>query len=181
MRLFVAVFPPMEVREALASAAGGLRVSGEVRWVRSENVHLTLKFLGEVPDESTAHISRALGALAGRHEPFGLVPSGFGGFPSGRKARVIWAGTRGDVEALAALAEDLESSLEPLGFEREKRPFSPHLTLGRARRRPVRVEVERDSPETGFPGFRVEEVVLVESETNREGARYTPLETFGLG
>ncbi len=176
MRLFIAIFPPTEIRESLASSTSGIRVEGGARWVRSENIHLTLKFLGEVSDEAEG-IASALREAASRHAPFELAPSGFGGFPSERKTRVIWAGAKGDIHPLRDLAEDVEASLEPLGFERESRRFSPHFTLGRAKRRPVKMEIEN---EPDIPAFVVEEILLIKSETKKEGAVYTPLETFRL-
>jgi RNA 2',3'-cyclic 3'-phosphodiesterase len=177
MRLFVAVFPPVETRKALASSADGLRVEGDARWVRAENIHLTLKFLGDVPDGKAGEISAALESVAGRHAPLELAPSNFGGFPRMEKARILWAGAKGEVESLRALAEDVEDSLEALGFERESRDFFPHFTLGRAKKRPVKVEVEG---ETDFPAFTAREIILVKSETKKEGAVYAPLKTFRL-
>ena len=175
MRAFVAVFPPSEVREALAGAARELPVVGEVRWIRPENVHLTLKFLGDVPEDDLDRIAKALDSLSPRHGPFEARLSGFGGFPSARRARILWAGIGEGSEPLRALARDVETSLEPLGFEREDRAYVPHLTLGRARGRPVSLEaVETPSP---IPGFRVRSVELVESVLGGGGAAYSTLAT----
>ncbi len=177
MRLFIAIFPPMGIRDSLASSTNGIRIEGGVRWVRQENIHLTLKFLGEVSDETARGIPAALGKVTARHAPLELAPSRFGGFPSKRKARVIWAGSKGDVHPLRDLAEDIEASLEILGFEREARPFSPHFTLGRAKKRPVKMEIES---EPNIPAFEAKEMLLIKSETKKEGAIYTPLKTFRL-
>lgn len=177
VRLFVAIFPPPEIQKALAASTSGLRVGGDARWIRPENIHLTLKFLGEVSETAADEISDALRKSAEKHSPFELSPSGFGAFPSERRARVIWAGADAGLEPLRALAEDIESSLEPLGFGRENRGFSPHLTLGRAKKRPVKVEVAHEAE---IPGFEAKEIHLVKSETKKEGAVYTPLETFRL-
>lgn len=178
MRLFVAVFPPPEIQKALAASTSVLRIEGDARWIRPENIHLTLKFLGEVLEDGAANeIADTLEKIAGRHNPFDLSPSSFGAFPSEGKARVIWIGAKGGIEPLRALAEDIETSLEPLGFERGRRSFSPHFTLGRAKKKPVKIEVER---EIEIPGFEAKEIHLVKSETKKEGAVYTPLETFRL-
>ena len=177
MRLFVAIFSPPEIRKSLAASTSGLRVEGEARWVRPENIHLTLKFLGETPEDEIGEISSVLGKLAERHAPFELAPSGFGGFPRMDKAKVIWIGAKGDIERLLALAEDIETSLENLGFERESRGFSPHFTIGRAKKRPVKMEVERGAE---IPAFEAKEMILAKSETRKEGAIYTPLKTFEL-
>jgi 2'-5' RNA ligase len=182
MRLFVAVFPPLEVREVMSDSASRLRVAGDARWVRPENIHLTLKFLGETSEGKAEETAGSLERVAERHAPLELAPSGFGGFPRMEKARVIWIGANGDVGSLRDLAEDIESTLESLGFERGKRPFSPHFTLGRARRRPVEIEVEREAGtrEAEIPAFEAKEIHLVKSETKKEGAIYTPLKTFRL-
>ena len=175
MRAFVAVFPPPEVRETLAGAPRELPVAGEVRWIRPENLHLTMKFLGEVPEDDLLHIAEVLDPLRSRHEPFEARLSGFGGFPSARRARILWAGIGEGSEPLRALARDVETSLEPLGFEREDRAYVPHLTLGRARGRPVALEaVEITSP---IPGFLVRSVELVESVLGGGGAAYSTLAT----
>jgi 2'-5' RNA ligase len=178
VRAFVAVFPPPEVRETLAGAARELPVAGEVRWIRPENLHLTMKFLGEVPEDELLHIAEVLDPLRSRHEPFEARLSGFGGFPSARRARVVWAGIDTGTKPLRALALDVEASLEPLGFERENRAYVPHLTLGRARGRPVTLEeVETTS---GIAGFRVRSVELVQSVIGCGGAAYTTLATYPL-
>jgi 2'-5' RNA ligase len=176
VRTFVAVFPPPEVRSALAGAARELPVVGEVRWVRPENVHLTLKFLGEVPEDDLDRVAEALEPLRLRHGPFEARLSSFGGFPSARRARIVWAGIGEGSEPLRALVRDVEASLEPLGFEREERAYVPHMTLGRARGRPVALEaVETPSP---IPGFRVRSVELVESVLG--GSAYSTLATYLL-
>ncbi|MBA2692971.1 MAG: RNA 2',3'-cyclic phosphodiesterase [Rubrobacter sp.] len=182
MRLFFAIFPPKEIQKAMSDSASGLRVAGDVRWVRPENIHLTLKFLDEVSDEKAEKVADFFANVAERHAPLALAPSGFGGFPSERKARVIWIGAKGATETLRALAEDIESECENLGFERESRPFSPHFTLGRARKRFVEIEVEREAETRGaeIPAFEAKEIHLVKSETKKEGAIYTPLKTFRL-
>jgi RNA 2',3'-cyclic 3'-phosphodiesterase len=178
VRAFVAVFPPPEVREALALAARGLPVTGKMRLTPPANVHLTLKFLGDVPREDLAGVAEALGSLRGRHEPFEAGISGFGAFPSLTKARVLWAGVGEGAEGLRALARDVEESLEPLGFEREDRAYVPHLTLGRARGRPVKLEVPQAPPPV--PGFHVREVQLVESVLGAAGARYSVVAAYPL-
>jgi RNA 2',3'-cyclic 3'-phosphodiesterase len=178
VRAFVAVFPPPEVREALALAARGLPVTGKIRLTPPANVHLTLKFLGDVPREELAGVSEALEPLRARHEPFEASISGFGAFPSPGKARVLWAGVGEGADGLRALARDVEESLEPLGFEREARAYVTHLTLGRARGRPVKLQVPQ-AP-TPVPGFRVREVELVESVLGAAGARYSTLAAFPL-
>ena len=178
MRTFVAVFPPPEIRNALVSAARRLPVTGEVRWVRPENVHLTLRFLGEVPEEDLGRVAEALEPVRGRHEPFGVEPSGFGAFPSTRRGRILWAGIGEGSDRLRALAGDVEASLEPLGFGREARAYFPHLTLGRARGRPVALTATETPPTV--PGFTVPHIELVRSVPGESGTTYSTLATYLL-
>ncbi|HET6923760.1 MAG TPA: RNA 2',3'-cyclic phosphodiesterase, partial [Anaeromyxobacteraceae bacterium] len=138
LRLFVALDPPEPVRRRIAAmqlelrrAAG--RHADQVRWVAPEDVHLTLQFLGAVPEERLEALRGALAALARQARPLALELKGAGGFPSARRPRVVWVGVGGEIAPLADLAAGLGRRLAPLGFPPEDRPLSPHLTLGRAR------------------------------------------------
>jgi RNA 2',3'-cyclic 3'-phosphodiesterase len=177
LRLFVAVFPPLGLREALVRAARGLPVAGDVRWIRPENVHITLKFLGEVAQENFSRVAHALEPVRERHEPFEVAPEGFGAFPSPRRAQVLWAGVGEGADRLSALARDVEASLEPLGFDREPRRFIPHLTLGRARRRPAALGA--GTARIGG-NFSVRRMHLVQSALGAQGASYTTLAAYAL-
>ena len=134
MRCFVAVNLPGEIREEVGKFTASLKeITGAVRWTRPENIHLTLKFLGNVDQDTLQELCAALdGALAG-HLSFSLTVKGAGVFPPRGRPRVVWVGLAGETAALAALQSAVESALEPLGFPREKRPFTPHLTVGRVR------------------------------------------------
>ena len=178
MRAFVAVFPPPETQKALADAARGLPVVGKVRLTPSKNVHLTLKFLGDVSREELERVADALETVRERHEPFEAGVSGFGAFPSPKRARVLWASIGEGAIGLRSLAKDVEERLEPLGFEREDRVYVPHLTLGRTRGRPVALEtLETLSP---VPGFLVRHVDLVESVLGGAVATYSTLAAYPL-
>ena len=181
MRAFVAVFPPPETQEALADAARGLPVVGKVRLTPPANIHLTLKFLGDVSQEDLGRLAEALEPVRERHEPFEAGISGFGAFPSPRRARILWAGIGEGAAELRALARDVEESLEPLGFEREDRTYVPHLTLGRARGRPVALEtVETVESPSLVPEFFVRHAELVESVLGGAGAAYSTLAAHPL-
>lgn len=177
-RAFVAVSPPLEVRRALLDAARGLPVTGEVRWVRPENVHLTLKFLGDVAEDELARAAEALASVCEKHVAFEVAPAGFGAFPSARRARILWAGVGEGADRLTALARDVELSLKALSFEPEKRPYRPHLTLGRARGRPAVLGDAGITP-PGL-GFTVRSVELVESVLGEAGATYSTLSSCAL-
>jgi RNA 2',3'-cyclic 3'-phosphodiesterase len=178
VRAFVAVFPPPEVQEALASAARDLPIAGKVRLTPPANVHLTLKFLGDVSEDDLGRVAEALEPVHEKHERFEAGISGVGAFPSPKKARILWAGIGEGSDRLRALAEDVEESLEPLGFEREGRVYVPHLTLGRARGRPVALETV-ETPST-VPAFPVRRVDLVQSMPGEGGAAYSTLAAYPL-
>lgn len=177
MRAFIAIFPPPEVQRPLIQAARNTPVDGSVRWVRQENVHLTLKFLGDTSGETLQKVGAALGEVARRHSPPHIRPSGFGAFPSVERARVLWAGIEEGPAELTALAADIEATIDPLGFAREKRAYKPHITLGRSRGRPVRLPA---GAEVGAAGFVARRLYLVESRTGPAGATYEKLESYIL-
>ncbi len=133
MRLFVAINPPERVRERIAAGTEDLRGLEGIRWVAPDRVHLTLKFLGEVDEESERSIAEALARVAAGHGPFEVRVTAPGAFPNIRRPSIIWLGLD-QSPGLAALQHDLEVALADLGFEREERAFRPHLTLGRVRR-----------------------------------------------
>lgn len=177
-RAFVAVFLPPGVQQTVLEAAleAGRSLGDRIRWTRPENVHLTLKFLGDVPEEKLDDVSAALRGLCAGHAPFDACISGFGAFPSARRARILWAGVSS--EAIVSLAADIDAALEPLGFEREGRPYLPHATLGRVRGRPARVELPPTVP--GELVFQVRRVELVESTLTAGGPLYETIESIAL-
>lgn len=179
-RLFVALEPPDAVRRRVAALAVELRraagrAADDVRWVPPENVHLTLQFLGAVPEERVADVEAAVRAAAGQARPLSLEVKGVGGFPNARRPRVVWAGLQGDTEALAGLVRDLGRRLAPLGFPPEDRAFSAHLTLGRARDArgaPGLAGSLAHAAEAPPAPWRAGELVLVESHLSPRGPRY---------
>jgi RNA 2',3'-cyclic 3'-phosphodiesterase len=178
MRTFVAVFPPQRVREALFRTARDLPASSAFRLVGQEKLHLTLKFLGNVAEEDISRVKRALEQLRGRHEPFEVETSGFGAFPSERKARILWAGVGEGSGPLRAVAQSVDDLLEPAGFGRERRPYVPHLTLGRARGRQAKLDGASVSPPA--LRFTVSGVDLVESVPAEGGVTYSVLKTYSF-
>ncbi len=180
MRVFVAIFPPLEVREALLHAAKAAPVAGNIRWVRQENVHLTLKFLGDVPPEPEAlkSIHDALKEVVWGREPLRPLlvrSSGLGAFPSCEKARVLWAGVGEGSSGLSTMAAKVEQALERLGFGRDRRPYKPHATLGRVRGRPARLPAGVRLRVTEFTARGLD---LVESIPGPDGVAYETLESY---
>jgi 2'-5' RNA ligase len=129
MRTFIAIDLDIGLKKSLAALVDELRpLAGNVRWVNVSGMHLTLKFLGEIQEESAAGIGSVLDEISRRHRPFPLVLKGTGVFSQGRKnPRVFWVGAE-PVMDLMSLQEEIERGMERLGFEREKRPYHPHLT-----------------------------------------------------
>ncbi len=179
MRLFVAVFPPLKLREEALRTARSLLPGDRIRWSRPENVHLTLKFLGDVDEEKLDEVHTTLESLCADHTPFDTRTAGLGAFPSARRARILWAGVRGaGFEELRSLAADLDDAIASLGFEREERPYTPHLTLGRVRGQPGNLDPLPEDAENS--GFRVRQVELVESTLTPKGAVYQTVGAFAL-
>lgn len=185
-RLFVALPLPEPVRRALGELVASLSgLPARVGWVRPENAHLTLKFLGDVPAARVDAVRTALDAVGAATVPFELVLADLGAFPPRGQVRTVWVGARDGADAARALAERLEAGLEPLGFPREPRPFAPHLTLGRVRSPLARQAFDRARERLGEvrPGrLSVDRVVLIRSEL-APGAppRYTALHEVVLG
>jgi 2'-5' RNA ligase len=188
LRLFLALEPSEPVRRRVAALQAELRradARDAVRWVAGENVHLTLQFLGAVPEERVAALEAAARAAAAGAAPLALEVAGAGAFPNGRRARVVWAGVRGEVPALARLVAALGERLAPLGHPAETRPFSPHLTLGRSRdpRGAAGLAAALGHAGEGAPPatWRVAEVVLFRSHLSARGPRYEALARLPLG
>jgi RNA 2',3'-cyclic 3'-phosphodiesterase len=185
MRLFVAINFTSKDRQRMGRAARKMRAADlPVRWVEPDQIHLTLKFLGEVRPDRIAAVKAAVARVASKTQPFTLKMGGSGAFPTTRRPKIIWLGAEASPE-LRCLKHDLEWELAPLGFEREVRAFHPHVTLGRAR---------VDARAGDFRGF--EEIVaamdfgaeitvrsldLMKSALSAKGARYEKLQGARLG
>ena len=180
MRLFVAVVPPPEVRERALKEARSLSWEGHIRWLPPENLHLTLRFLGETPDQELPGLRDALEAACSGQEAFDLTLQDAGAFPSADRARVLWVGVGDGLERLNALAGEVDAALERLEIEREKRPFHPHLTVGRARTGDARLGNPGSGGNVGPIPFEVGVVELVQSRLSREGAVYSIIASFPL-
>ena len=175
-----------EVREAAARAQEELRQTGAaVKWVERQNLHFTLKFLGDTPVGKVEVLAGVAREVAGRHAPVEIMVQGLGSFPPGRPPQVIWAGCAAGVAGFAALGQDLEEALAAAGLaEADRRPFTPHLTLGRVRGgRNLRELGEALAANAGRElwAMRVERFLLVRSELWPEGPVYAEVEGWRLG
>ena len=182
MRLFVALEVPAAVRENLASLLQMLRaVSPQTRWVRPENLHVTLKFIGEVPQTKLAGIRDALSGVRSK-QLVTLDFRGLGFFPNEKHPRVFWAGIVASPN-LKTLAADIDGATEKLGIPREQRPFSPHLTLARFEppRLPEKLRAAiQENAERDFGSLHSGKFHLIESKLKPSGAEYTTVESFSF-
>jgi len=187
LRLFVALEPPGPLRRQLAALCGELRrqagrAAEKLRWVEPANMHLTLQFLGNAPEERLPAVEEAVALAASSARPLLLALRGAGAFPSPRRARVVWAGLHGEVEPLAGLVQALGARLAPLGFAPEERPFSPHLTVARSRDgAPGLAGALAALRDAELGSWRAGELVLFRSHLSPAGPRYEPLLRAPLG
>jgi len=178
-RLFVGIELPDAARATIEDLGRPLRAIDGLRWVPTENHHLTLAFLGWVEADARSAIEDRLAAAAADATPFMTLVGGLGRFPERGKARVVWVGLDDPTGSLAGLAALVGDALGDL-FEPETRPFRPHVTIARARR-PVAVRIPDEAaplPRTEVP---VTAITLFRSHLGREHARYEMLRRWGLG
>ena len=187
VRAFVAVEVPEEIRSRIAKLNESTPDHHfPIRWVRPEGIHLTLKFLGQVPCTDLPHVVEATRRGVAGLAPFSLTVQGFGVFPNFRRPRVLWVGLTGQIDALKALQESIDMEFERIGFEKEKRPFSPHVTIGRVQESasPAAIlsmgEELKDVKAGNLGTWAVSGVRLMRSQIQRGGAIYSALEEFNL-
>ena len=185
MRLFLAVTLPDEVRTGIASATERVRaLLPRITWVHPSRLHLTLKFIGERDAELVPRISAAAREVTADANSLAFTLAGAGAFPNFRAPRVVWIGME-NAAPLSILAARLDDALVPLGVPAERRPFRPHLTLGRvkgalSRDEGVLLEQELRAL-SGRWALPITHVQLMGSDLSSSGPRYTSLATFPLG
>jgi 2'-5' RNA ligase len=188
-RLFIAVPLPGSLLEQLGNVR--YRLEGKVphrsvRWVRTEGIHLTLKFLGDTPTDRIPTIQEALTVVARNAPVCELTVEGLGCFPSPRRVRVLWVGVQEPTGRLKVLWTAVEEAMTAIGYKPERHGFSPHLTLGRVRRKASRGDLQQISEAiTGtrvdrLAAFTADRFELIRSVLKPTGAEYTTLETFRL-
>ncbi len=188
LRSFGAVEIPAGIQGALAQATAPLQKALPkplIRWVAPQNVHLTLKFLGDVEPADLARLVEALKTELITQETFALSVGGLGAFPSPQRARVVWIGLAAP-PALMILAHNIEAVASGLGYPAEARPFSPHLTIGRVGQAVSKADAQRictalEGMQVGGLGtLRVDAVHIFKSELQPGGSVYTPLYTLPM-
>jgi len=183
LRSFIAIELPEKVKSALAELQQELKkCRADIRWVKPENIHLTLKFLGDTDARSIDRIIDAVKAACSIYSRFDLEAKGAGVFPDMRAPRVLWAGIS-DSDSLSGLQRDIEDGLAALGFSPEKRRFRPHLTIGRLRSsagmESLYDKIEGDK-DISLGSIEVKSIFLIKSELTPSGAEYTKIAGIDL-
>lgn len=187
MRTFIAIELPMAIKDYLSSLQDVLRASGaDVKWVKPNNIHLTLKFLGEIDDKKIAEVTRVLETVAGAEKSFSIRLKSIGAFPNTNFPRVIWAGIdKGDNET-KRIAAMLEERISGIGIPKENRPFSTHITIGRSRSGLNRIKLApmlntlKDNPDKEGLEFKASKITLFKSTLAPSGPVYEILKEANL-
>src|SRR5437867_2925906 len=180
MRVFIAIDLPEEVRSQLAAVERELRLTtNSARWVAAESIHVTLKFIGEIPEKRIQSIDEAMSGITWK--PFQVAVRGTGFFPGKRSPRVLWAGLK--APTMEGLSEKIDSRMERFGFEKEKRAFRAHVTLARARHTRLDaalVTAAAKFEEQNFGSFSVDRCFLYQSALKSSGSVYTRIKEYLL-
>ncbi|MCX8118052.1 MAG: RNA 2',3'-cyclic phosphodiesterase [Desulfobacterota bacterium] len=185
IRSFLAIELPEALRERIEEVQKELRSTpADVRWVRPEQIHLTLKFFGNIEASRIESILQAIEEPLKTTPPASIEVQGMGAFPNLNHPRVVWVGIKEEGKILISLQKRLEERLRKVGFKPEDRDFHPHLTLGRVRSNRGREELirgmERHRDEI-FGAFRMEKAVLFKSDLTPQGPIYTALKEMRIG
>ena len=179
IRAFIAIELSSEIRQELSFVQSQLKtVNADLKWVRPESIHLTLKFLGNITQEKIGEVKKILDTISQNHKPFEVSLFQIGGFPKLEHPRVIWVGIDKGCSQAESIAKDCEEALSNIGFEKEKRPFSAHLTLGRVRSPKGRNELVSKIKALDFKPSAVtaiNKLTLFQSTLTPKGSIYTPL------
>ncbi len=184
MRTFIAIELPEGIKKEIEQLQAPLKKTRAfVSWVKPGNIHVTLKFLGEVPEEKIDEVFGATQRAVEGNKRFSMSLKGTGGFPNLRRPRVIWIGTGSGGGELSRLAERIEEEMEKIGFPREKRKFSAHFTIGRVKSAKNIESLAQQVESTDFQTEEIPvcEVVVMRSQLHPAGAIYTPLKKVPLG
>lgn len=183
IRCFVAVEIPEPLRVVIGNTIEALRqCGGDVKWVSNENIHITLKFLGDTEESLLSDIQERLSKKLFNYKPFCIRISGAGSFPPGKHPRVIWIGIE-ESSALKILHGEVEAGMRELGYAAEERPFLAHITIGRVRSGRRLSEMAKklaESRGSEIGNFEVRSIKLMKSELGREGPVYTCLAEIPL-
>ena len=179
IRTFIAIELPEKIIYTISKVQEEIKSYGlKLRWVRPKNIHLTLKFLGDIQEADTEKVARAISESVAGHHAISLAVKGIGVFPGIKKPRVLWLGISRQLDLLTALQQTLDDKLEAMGFPKEKRAFKGHLTLGRIKSKidPKTLhEVLKKITPFESEDFFADRIVLYKSDLKPGGAVYTKL------
>ncbi|MEW5995532.1 MAG: RNA 2',3'-cyclic phosphodiesterase [Candidatus Zixiibacteriota bacterium] len=184
MRLFIALPLPEPVEEELGRIIDLLKQKGgRVRWVAPENIHLTVRFLGDTEEALVKDLSALIDTVASKYSPVNSVIDRLGGFPNLSRPRVIWVGLRDNIEPLQKMAREIELAVRQLRFPKEKKGFKAHLTLGRVKDASTIKDLSNymESYEFAEIPLLLDRLVLFKSTLTPQGAIYERLHEAGLG
>lgn len=172
MRLFTGIELPESTRNSISEITKKIKSSARIKWVEKENLHITLKFFGEVANHK--ELIAALNKASDDFKPFDISLEGVGAFPSPERVRVIWVGIKSGYNKIQRIFERIEEETEKIGFEKEKREFTPHITIGRVKKGKFKL------PDItyNYPPFKVKNVILYKSTLTPEGPIYEVIEKF---
>jgi RNA 2',3'-cyclic 3'-phosphodiesterase len=181
-RTFIALMIPSEWADYLGAVSRGLAAKTEgLSWVHAENIHITLRFLGDLDDSGVQRVCDLVARAAGEEPAPRASLGSIGAFPNLTRPRVVWVGLAEGSAAVAALASAVNGALERGGFGAPDKPFRPHLTLARVRERARFLEAIREAaPPKPPPGTLLDRVCVMKSELHPAGARYTALQEIHL-
>lgn len=183
MRTFIAIAISEEIKNTLSQIESHLKYAGaDVKWVKPESVHLTLKFLGEIDEKKAAEVTAVLDSIARSVKPFKVSIKDIGAFPKIEHPRVVWVGLDRGAAEITALAVRIDEALSRIGFAKEVRPFSPHLTIGRVRS-PLNNDKLKEKMLSAavsidlslVPPHQTSSVILFQSTLTPQGSIYTKL------
>ena len=186
IRSFLAFELPPNIKGVIKKVSrAGKELPLDLRWVKSDNIHLTVVFMGNVSEDKIQSIRETIKRVCARFEPFDVSSGRLGFFGSRRHPRVFWMGLSGDIQPMGRFRDALQKKLKPFGVKTEKRPFKPHLTLGRFKKgaHPWPHLDDMISEYAGLKGeaCSLKELVLFKSDLTPGGAHYTKLGAWPLG
>lgn len=182
VRTFIALALAPEIKQAIAAYLQPLKkLASGIAWVKSENLHLTLKFLGDTPAAQIPEMAAAMAAICARYQPVAARISGSGFFPNANKPRVLWLAVKTHNDDLARLAQEIDNACAQWGFRKEARPFAPHLTVARVRDgAAAAVVASMQERQFSSPETVLRECVFMKSTLQAGGSFYTPLHRLRL-
>ena len=178
MRTFIALELSNEIQKELSRLQEELnKADADVKWVKPDNIHLTLKFLGNVEDAKIEQIKKILEGISSKEKLFEISLSGLGAFPDLNHPRVLWVGLDTGSPEAKRIAASLETELQKIGFPKEERPFSAHLTLGRVKsgRNKAKLKEKLSSLQVQPKSSAINNITLFQSTLTPKGPIYTPL------